>query len=166
MPARTKANGNLSNASLERFYSVRINRMSPSDAVDLGRTCNSLLEFQVVHRYVFIWCVGNDVIFKCLWRHSCQFKPQKFSIVYFVVHLCPPTFKKFLPPMLLTTKYSRKAKPLWMERNYQQILWKLPFQKTAVCANQVQDTLPAGFPKVLQPVLSFFTLYKRVTFHN
>jgi len=34
---------------------VRINRMmSPSDADDLGRPCNSLFEFQVVHRYVFI----------------------------------------------------------------------------------------------------------------
>jgi len=36
------------------IQSVRINRMiSPSDA-DLGRPCNSLFEFQVVHRYVFI----------------------------------------------------------------------------------------------------------------
>jgi len=50
-----KANGNSSDASVERFYSVRINRvMSPSDAVDLGRPCNSLFEFQVVHRYVGI----------------------------------------------------------------------------------------------------------------
>jgi len=53
-----KANGNFSNTSLERFYSVRINRMSPSGAVDLGRPCNSFFEFQVVHRYVFIWCVA------------------------------------------------------------------------------------------------------------
>jgi len=66
MPARLKANGNFRNASLERFYSVRINRMSLSDAVELGRPCNSLFKFQVVHRYVFIWCVGNDVIFQCL----------------------------------------------------------------------------------------------------
>jgi len=37
------------------FFSVRINRMmSPSDAEDLGRSCNSLLEFQVVQRYLFI----------------------------------------------------------------------------------------------------------------
>jgi len=37
------------------IQSVRINRMiSPSDADDLGRPCNSLFEFQVVHRYVFI----------------------------------------------------------------------------------------------------------------
>jgi len=49
-----KANGNFSDASVERFYSVRINRMSPSDADDLGRPRNSLFEFQVVHRYVFI----------------------------------------------------------------------------------------------------------------
>jgi len=63
MPARMKANGNFSNASVERFYSVRINRMSPSDAVDQGHPCNNLFEFQVVHRYAFIWCVGNDVIF-------------------------------------------------------------------------------------------------------
>jgi len=55
MPARMKANGNFSDANVERFYSLRINRkMSPSDAVDLGRPCNSLFEFQVVHRYVFI----------------------------------------------------------------------------------------------------------------
>ena len=37
------------------IQSVRINRMiSPSDADDLGRPCNSLFEFQVVHRCVFI----------------------------------------------------------------------------------------------------------------
>jgi len=53
MPTRMKANINFSDASLERFYSVRINRMSPSDAIDLGRPCNSSFEFQVVHRYVF-----------------------------------------------------------------------------------------------------------------
>jgi len=54
MPARMKANGYISDASVEGFYSVTINRMmSPSDAVDLGRPCNSLFEFQVVHRYVF-----------------------------------------------------------------------------------------------------------------
>jgi len=53
MPARMKANGSFSDASPERFYSVTINRMSPSDAVDLGRSCNRLFEFQVVHRYVF-----------------------------------------------------------------------------------------------------------------
>ena len=46
---------NFSDASVERFYSVRINRMmSPSDADDLGLPCNSLFEFQVVHQYVFI----------------------------------------------------------------------------------------------------------------
>jgi len=28
--------------------------MGPSDAVDLGRPCNILFEFQVVHQYVFI----------------------------------------------------------------------------------------------------------------
>jgi len=55
MPARMKANGNFSDASVKRFYSVRTNRMmSPSDADDLGRPCNSLFELQVVHRYVFI----------------------------------------------------------------------------------------------------------------
>ena len=36
MPARMKANGNFNDASVERFDSVRINRMmSPSDAVDM-----------------------------------------------------------------------------------------------------------------------------------
>jgi len=55
MTARIKANGNFNDASVERFYSDRINfMMSPCDAVDLGRPCNSLFEFQVAHRYVFI----------------------------------------------------------------------------------------------------------------
>jgi len=50
-----KANGNFSEASVEWFYSVRIDRMmSPSDALDLVRPCNSLFEFQLFHRYVFI----------------------------------------------------------------------------------------------------------------
>ena len=54
MPSRMKANGNFSDAGVERFYSVTIKgMMSPSNAVDLGRPCNSLFEFQVVHRYVF-----------------------------------------------------------------------------------------------------------------
>jgi len=55
MPARMKANGNFSDANVERFYSVTINRIiSPSTAVDLGRPCNSLFEFQTVRRYIFI----------------------------------------------------------------------------------------------------------------
>jgi len=55
-------------ASLERLYSVSLNRVmslsndhknniiGPSDAVDLGCLCNtnSLFEFPMVHRYVFI----------------------------------------------------------------------------------------------------------------
>ena len=48
MPARIKANRNFSDASLERFYSVRVNRMmSPSDAVDLGRPSYRLFACQV-----------------------------------------------------------------------------------------------------------------------
>ena len=55
LPARMKANENFSEASVEQFYAVRINRMmSPSDAVYLCRPCNSLFEFEVVHRYVLI----------------------------------------------------------------------------------------------------------------
>jgi len=55
MLARKKANGNISDSSVKRFYSGRINRMmSSSDAVDLDCPCNSLFEFQVVHQYVFI----------------------------------------------------------------------------------------------------------------
>jgi len=56
MPARMKAKGNFSDAvSMGSVQSVRINRlMSPSDADDLGRPCNSLFEFQVVHRCVLI----------------------------------------------------------------------------------------------------------------
>jgi len=42
-------------ACVERFYSDRIDcMMSLGDAADLGRPCNSLFEFQVAHRYVFI----------------------------------------------------------------------------------------------------------------
>jgi len=37
------------------LFSQSENRMMrPSDANYLGRPCNSLFEFQVVHRYVFI----------------------------------------------------------------------------------------------------------------
>jgi len=55
MPTRMNANINFSDANLERFQSVKVNRMmSPGDAVDLVRPCNSLFEFQVVHRCVFI----------------------------------------------------------------------------------------------------------------
>jgi len=55
MPARMKATGNFNDASVGGFYSVRISRMmSPSDAFDPGRPCNSSFEFQVVHQYVFI----------------------------------------------------------------------------------------------------------------
>jgi len=47
MPARMKANGNFSGASIEWFYSVRINHMmSPSDAVGLKSPCNSLFNFK------------------------------------------------------------------------------------------------------------------------
>jgi len=35
----------------------------------------------------------NDVIFQCFWRHSCQFKPQKFSIDFWR-SLVPPHFEK------------------------------------------------------------------------
>jgi len=50
MPARMKANGNFRDEGVERFYSVKINRiMNPSDDVDLGHHCYSQFEFQVVH---------------------------------------------------------------------------------------------------------------------
>jgi len=55
MQGRMKVNGNFSNASIERLYSVRINRMmSPSDAVDLGHHCNILFDFLEANRHVFI----------------------------------------------------------------------------------------------------------------
>ena len=56
MPGRMKTSGNAVTQTSNGFIqSVRINRMmSPSDADDLGRPCNSLFELQVVHRYVFI----------------------------------------------------------------------------------------------------------------
>jgi len=44
--SKARAKRNFSDASDERFYSDRTNRMmSPSDARDLGRVCNSLFEF-------------------------------------------------------------------------------------------------------------------------
>jgi len=48
MPAKMKANVNVSEASVERFYSVRTfyirnPMMSPSDAVNQGRPFNSYL---------------------------------------------------------------------------------------------------------------------------
>jgi len=50
-----KANGNFSDANIERLHSVRINRMmSLSDTVDLDHPCNNLFEFQMVYQYVFI----------------------------------------------------------------------------------------------------------------
>jgi len=55
MPARMKANGNFSDESGERFYSVITNRMmSSGDAVDLSYPCNSLFQFQVARRYVLL----------------------------------------------------------------------------------------------------------------
>jgi len=51
MPVKMRANGNFSEVSVERFHSVRINRMMcPSNAADLRRPCNSLFEFHVVNR--------------------------------------------------------------------------------------------------------------------
>jgi len=42
-----KAKGNFSDASVKRFYSVRINRMmSPSDAVDLGHPVTAYSNFR------------------------------------------------------------------------------------------------------------------------
>jgi len=41
-----RANGNVSDASVERFYSIRINRMRPSDAVDLGRPVTAYWSFR------------------------------------------------------------------------------------------------------------------------
>jgi len=37
----------------------------------------------------------NDVIFQCLWRHSCQFKPQIFF--YFLDIYFAPHFEKRSP---------------------------------------------------------------------
>ena len=56
MPARWKQMEiSVTQASNGFSQSVRINRMiSPRDADDLGHPYNSLFEFQVVHRYVFI----------------------------------------------------------------------------------------------------------------
>jgi len=53
-----KANGNFSDTSVKRFYSVRMKAyiyrmMSLNYGVDLGRPCNSLFESQVDHRYMF-----------------------------------------------------------------------------------------------------------------
>jgi len=50
-PILTRRPGNCAPLSPPRYAP---DRMSPSDAVDLGRPCNNLFEIQVVHRYVFI----------------------------------------------------------------------------------------------------------------
>ena len=44
----------VSNGFIQTEWRLIYRMMSPSDAVVLGRPCNSLFEFQVVHRYVFI----------------------------------------------------------------------------------------------------------------
>jgi len=56
LPARMAANGNFSDASVERFYSINQNKSydEPSDANDLGSPCNSLFELQVVNPCDFI----------------------------------------------------------------------------------------------------------------
>jgi len=59
MPARIAANGNISDASVERFYSVRINHMMSSVTL-MTWVAPMTFEFQVVHRYVFI------VVYFCL----------------------------------------------------------------------------------------------------
>jgi len=47
MADKLTANGNFSDTSVERFYSVTINRMmSPSDASDLGRPVTAYLTFR------------------------------------------------------------------------------------------------------------------------
>jgi len=33
-----------------------------------------------------------EVVFQCLWRHSCQFKPQ--TLLCFHLHLCSPLSKR------------------------------------------------------------------------
>jgi len=55
MPAEWKQMEiSVTQASNGFIQSDRINRMiSPSDADNLDRPCNSIFEFQVVHRYVF-----------------------------------------------------------------------------------------------------------------
>jgi len=46
----------------------------------------------------FIWCICNDVMFQCLWRHSCQFKGQKFCIIFLTCTCAPPLWKRFRHP--------------------------------------------------------------------
>jgi len=55
MPARIKEMEiSVTQVSNSFIQTVRINRMSLSDADDLDRPCDSLFECHVVHRYVFI----------------------------------------------------------------------------------------------------------------
>ena len=42
--------------------------------------------------------MGNDIIFQCMWRHSCLFN-HKNLWSFFDVHLCPPTLKSAPRPM-------------------------------------------------------------------
>jgi len=46
----------------------------------------------------FIWCIGNDVIFQCLWRHNYRFKPYEFYIVFVTCTCAPPLWKRFRHP--------------------------------------------------------------------
>jgi len=48
---------------------------------------------------MFIRCIGNDVIFQSLWRHSCQFKPQ-FFYSFLTCTCIPPLWKRFRHPCL------------------------------------------------------------------
>jgi len=49
-----KVNENFSGASIERFYTVRINHMmSPNDGIDVKSPPQQPSLFQVVHRYVY-----------------------------------------------------------------------------------------------------------------
>jgi len=56
IPARMKAYRNFSDASVEQFHSVSQKKlmMSLSDFDEVDRPCNSLFEFQEIHRFVYI----------------------------------------------------------------------------------------------------------------
>ena len=82
MPVKMKANGNFSDASVERLYSVTINRMmSPSNAVDLGPEPDKRVGGPGQFFLEGPYDVSHDVI---VWK-SCVFAYSQGSRLFFPV---------------------------------------------------------------------------------
>ena len=84
-----------------------------------GVILSKIVQFHMVK---FIWCICNDVMFQCLWRHSCQFKRQKFCIIFWRA-LVPPTLIKVPPPMQFMKIFLILPKLEWSFSNWSKIEW-------------------------------------------